>query len=134
MIVSKILTFGVYDYFHLGHLRLFKQCKEHADYLIVAVQDSDYILKYKPTAQIRYSTAERVEMLEALRIVDKVIVYDSVCVETLEKIDFDILALGEDHKGGRFDEVEKWCNEHNKKVVRLKRTPGICSSDIKKVV
>lgn len=134
MIVSKILTFGVYDYFHLGHLRLFKQCKEHADYLIVAVQDGDYILKYKPTAQIRYSTAERVEMLEALRIVDKVIVYDSVSVETLEKIDFDILALGEDHKGGRFDEVEKWCNEHNKKVVRLKRTPGICSSDIKKVV
>lgn len=134
MIVSKILTFGVFDYFHLGHLRLFKQCKQHADYLIVAVQDSDYILKYKPTAQIRYSTAERVEMLEALRIVDKVIVYDSVCVETLEKIDFDILALGEDHKGGRFDEVEKWCNEYNKKVVRLKRTPGICSSDIKKVV
>lgn len=134
MIVSKILTFGVFDYFHLGHLRLFKQCKQHAGYLIVAVQDSDYILKYKPTAQIRYSTAERVEMLEALRIVDKVIVYDSVCVETLEKIDFDILALGEDHKGGRFDEVEKWCNEHNKKVVRLKRTPGICSSDIKKVV
>lgn len=134
MIVSKILTFGVFDYFHLGHLRLFKQCKQHADYLIVAVQDSDYILKYKPTAQIRYSTAERVEMLEALRIVDKVIVYDSVCVETLEKIDFDILALGEDHKGGRFDEVEKWCNEHNKKVVRLKRTPGICSSDIKKAV
>lgn len=134
MIVSKILTFGVFDYFHLGHLRLFKQCKQHADYLIVAVQDSDYILKYKPTAQIRYSTAERVEMLEALRIVDKVIVYDSVCVETLEKIDFDILALGEDHKGGRFDKVEKWCNEHNKKVVRLKRTSGICSSDIKKVV
>lgn len=25
--MSKILTFGVYDYFHLGHLRLFKQCK-----------------------------------------------------------------------------------------------------------
>lgn len=129
--MSKILTFGVFDYFHLGHLRLFKQCKQHADYLIVAVQDSDYILKYKPTAQIRYSTAERVEMLEALRIVDKVIVYDSVCVETLEKIDFDILALGEDHKGGRFDRVEKWCNEQGKKVVRLKRTPGICSSAIK---
>lgn len=129
--MSKILTFGVFDYFHLGHLRLFKQCKQHADYLIVAVQDSDYILKYKPTAQIRYSTAERVEMLEALRIVDKVIVYDSVCVETLEKIDFDILALGEDHKGGRFDKVEKWCNEQGKKVVRLKRTPGICSSAIK---
>ena len=48
--MSKILTFGVYDYFHLGHLRLFKQCKQYGDYLIVAIQNSDYILKYKPDA------------------------------------------------------------------------------------
>ena len=50
MMMSKILTFGVYDYFHLGHLRLFKQCKNYGDYLIVAVQDGDYIKKYKPDA------------------------------------------------------------------------------------
>lgn len=130
--MNKILTFGVYDYFHLGHLRLFKQCKEYADFLIVAVQDGNYILKYKPDAKVLYSTDERVEMLEALRIVDKVIIYEQVSVDTIEKIDFDILALGEDHRGGRFDEVENWCNEHGKKVVRLKRTPGICSSQIKK--
>lgn len=127
----KILTFGVYDYFHLGHLRLFKQCKKYADYLIVAVQDGDYILKYKPEAKILYSTAERVEILEGLKVVDEVVVYDTVSAETLEKIDFDILALGEDHRGGRFDEVEEWCNSHGKTVVRLKRTPGICSSEIK---
>lgn len=130
--MSKILTFGVYDYFHLGHLRLFKQCKKYADFLIVAVQESDYILKYKPDAKVLYSTDERIEMLEALRIVDKVITYEQVSVATIEKIDFDILALGEDHRGGRFDEAEEWCNEHGKKVVRLKRTPGICSSQIKK--
>ena len=130
--MSKILTFGVYDYFHLGHLRLFKQCKEHADYLVVAVQNGDYILKYKPDAKVLYTTEERVEILEALKIVDKVVVYDTVSPETLEKIDFDILALGEDHVGGRFDIVEDWCNKNGKKVVRLKRTPGICSSGIKK--
>lgn len=129
--MSKILTFGVYDYFHLGHLRLFKQCREYADYLIVAVQDGDYILKFKPDAHILYSTEERVEMLQALRIVDEVVVYQTVGVAALEKIDFDILALGEDHIGARFDEITKWCNEHGKKVVRLKRTPGIASSEIK---
>ena len=129
--MNKILTFGVYDYFHLGHLRVFKQCKEYADFLIVAVQNSNYILKYKPDANVLYSTEERIEMLEALRIVDKVITYEQVSVDTMEKIDFDVLALGEDHKGGRFDEVENWCNEHGRKVVRLKRTPGICSSQIK---
>lgn len=132
--MSKILTFGVYDYFHLGHLRLFKQCKKYGDYLIVAVQDGDYIKKYKPDAKVLYTTAERVEMLEALKIVDKVVVYESVEPKFLESVDFDILALGEDHRGGRFDVVEQWCKEHGKKVVRLKRTEGICSSDIKNSV
>lgn len=127
----KIITFGVYDYFHLGHLRLFKQCKQYGDYLVVAVQDGEYIRKFKPDAKVLYSTNERIEMLEALRIVDKVITYEQVSVDTIKKIDFDILALGEDHRGGRFDEVENWCNEHEKKVVRLKRTQGICSSQIK---
>lgn len=131
MTMSKILTFGVYDYFHLGHLRLFKQCKQYGDYLIVAIQNSDYILKYKPDAKIMYSNEERIEMISALEIVNEVLIYNTVCVEELEKIDFDILALGEDHRGGRFYEVEQWCNEHGKKVVRLKRTPGICSSAIK---
>ena len=130
--MSKILTFGVYDYLHLGHLRLFKQCKQHADYLIVAVQNGDYIKKFKPDADVLYSTDERVEMLEALKIVDKVVVYDTVGVPALEKIDFDVLALGEDHIGARFDEITNWCAEHGKQVVRLKRTPGVCSTDIKK--
>ena len=129
--MAKILTFGVYDYFHIGHLRLFKQCKNYADYLIVAVQDGDYILKYKPDAQILYTTEERVEILKSLKIVDDVVVYDRVVPETLENIDFDILALGEDHVGERFQKIVDWCGRHNKSVVRLKRTPGICSSEIK---
>lgn len=129
--MRKILTFGVYDYFHLGHLRLFKQCKQYADYLIVAVQNGDYIKKFKPDANIHYSTEERVEMLEALKIVDQVVVYNTVGIEALIKIDFDILALGEDHIGERFDIIQKWCQEHHKTVVRLKRTQGISSTDIK---
>lgn len=132
--MRKILTFGVFDYFHLGHLRLFKQCKEYGDYLIVAVQDEEYILKYKPETKILYSTEERVEILEALKVVDKVIVYDTVCVDTIKKIDFDILALGEDHVGGRFTEIENWCRDNNKEIVRLKRTPNICSSEIKNLL
>lgn len=129
--MNKIVTFGVYDYFHLGHLRLFEQAKKYGDYLIVAVQDGDYILKYKPDAKVLYSTEERVEIIKALRVVDEVIVYQSIGAAALEKIDFDILALGEDHKGGRFDEAAKWCEEHGKQVVRLQRTPGIASSGIK---
>lgn len=132
MTMNRILTFGVYDYFHLGHLRLFENCKKYGDYLIVAVQDGDYVLQYKPEAKILYSTQERMDMIKALRIVDEVVVYDSVCAKTLERIDFEILALGEDHRGGYWDSVSSWCETHGKSVVRLKRTRGIASSDIKK--
>ena len=129
--MTKILTFGVFDYYHLGHSRLFKQCKQHADFLIVAVQDGEYVKKFKPDAKVLYSTDERVEMIEALRIVDKVVVYDTVSICSIEKIDFDVLALGEDHVGERFDAIISWCNKYNKKIVRLKRTEGICSTEIK---
>lgn len=129
--MKRILTFGVFDYFHLGHLRLLKQAKMFGDYLIVAVQNGEYITKYKPDAKVLYSTEERVELLEALTIVDKVVVYDYVGIAALTNIDFDILALGEDHIGKRFDEVTDWCNKHGKEIVRLKRTPGITSSAIK---
>ena len=82
--MQKILTFGVFDYFHLGHLRLFKQCKQYADYLIVAIQDGEWILKFKPEASILYSTEERVEIISALRVVDEVVVYERVGADALE--------------------------------------------------
>ncbi len=129
--MNRVLTFGVYDYFHLGHLRLFKQCKEYGDYLIVAVQDGDYIKKYKPDVNILYSTEERVEIIESLKVVDRVTVYQTVCTDFLETIDFEVLALGEDHVGERFDKIVEWCDMNGKKVVRLKRTKGISSTIVK---
>ena len=127
----KVLTFGVFDYFHLGHLRLFKQCRQYGDCLIVAVQNGEYITKYKPNVRVLYSTEERVEIIESVRLVDEVLVYDEISSDLLEKINFDVLALGEDHKGNRFDAMIDWCSRNEKRVVRLKRTEGISSSAIK---
>lgn len=132
--MRRVITFGVFDYFHLGHLRLFKNCKKYGDYLIVAVQNEDYIRTFKPNAQVLYSTEERLEMVKALKVVDEVIIYDAIGPETLEKIDFDTLILGEDQNHQGFIKAEKWCNENNRKVIRMKRTQGICSSDIKKQI
>lgn len=129
--MKKIVTFGVFDYFHLGHLRLFKQCKDYGEYLIVGVQNGKYIKRYKPDAQILYSTEERVEILKSIREIDEVYVYDICDRNVLNSIDFDILALGEDHVGERFESMEQWCKEHGKTVVRLKRTEGISSSSLK---
>lgn len=128
--MKKVITVGVFDYFHLGHLRLFENAKKLGDYLIVAVQDGDSILKTKPDAQVLYTTQQRIDLVKALRIVDEVIIYEDVDT-ILPKVDFDVFAIGGDQKHAGFQRAVKWCEENGKEVVRLPRTPGICSSDIK---
>ena len=129
--MKKVVTFGVFDYFHLGHLRLFESCKRHGDYLIVAVQDEDYILRFKPDAKILYTTQERVDLVSALRVVDEVVVYKVISPEFLKTISFDVLAIGEDQNNEHFQRASQWCVQQGKEVVRMKRTPNICSSNIK---
>ena len=62
---KKVLTVGVYDLLHKGHVELFRRAKGLGDYLIVAAQDSDFILKYKPTAKVLNSTEDRKYMIKS---------------------------------------------------------------------
>lgn len=75
--MKKVLTVGVFDLLHIGHVELFRRARKYGDYLIVAVQDSDVILQYKPEAKMVYSTEERCYMVRAIRYVDEVAVYRS---------------------------------------------------------
>ena len=128
--MKKVVTFGVFDYFHLGHLRLFERAKNLGDYLIVAVQDGDFILKTKPNAKVLYSTEQRIHMIESLRIVDEVVVYQDVDT-TIKTLDFDVFVVGGDQNHAGFQRAIKWCEDNNKEIIHLSRTPNICSSDIK---
>ena len=107
----KILTFGVYDMLHIGHILLFKHIKEYFPdqdcHLIVAVQDSDCILKYKPNTKMVYTTEERVFMVSAVRWVDEVIVYKDVDID-IQNVDFDVFAKGPDQQHAGFQRAIKW--------------------------
>lgn len=127
----KVLTVGVFDYFHYGHLKLFERARALGDYLIVAVQEDSEIHKTKPEANIMYSTAQRMEIVGAIRYVDQVVPYTQVD-ETIKGIDFDIFAIGQDQTHAGFQRAKQWCLENGKQVIMLERTPNICSSDIKK--
>lgn len=128
--MKKVLTVGVFDYFHLGHLRLLKQARGCGDYLIVAVQDDDYVLKYKPDALSLYSTEERIEMVTSVKYVDEVIVYKDVDA-IVKEVDFDVFAVGEDQKHKGFQRAEQFCRENGKEIARLRRTRNISSKNIK---
>lgn len=127
----KVLTVGVFDYFHYGHLKLLERCKNLGDTLTVAVQRGEEILKNKPEARILYSTEQRKEMISAIRFVDSVVEYGQVD-QDIATFDFDVFAVGGDQNHEGFQRAIAYCKEHGKKVVVLERTPNICSSDIKK--
>lgn len=129
--IKKILTFGVYDMLHIGHILLFKNAKELLPcdecQLIVAVQDGDYILKYKPDIKIVYSTDERMFMVNSIRWVDKVIVYKDVDVD-IQNIDFDVFVKGPDQQHAGFQRAVEWCKANGKEVIVIPRTEGISST------
>ena len=124
---KTVLTFGVYDMMHIGHILLFKRAKERGDRLVVAVQDGDFILKYKPDTRIIYTTEERLYMVSTIRYVDEVVTYQDVDKD-IQHIDFDVLVLGQDQNHAGFQRAIEWCKEHGKEVVRLPRTEGISST------
>jgi cytidyltransferase-like protein len=133
--MKKVLVFGVFDLFHFGHLRLLKRAAKLGDYCIVAVQNDEYILRYKPPGSTGafYSTEERCEMVRALRCVDEVITYN-VVADDIRNIDFSIWAKGPDNVHAGIQAAIKWCGENGREVVTLPRTEGISSTHIKRLI
>ena len=69
--MTTILTYGTFDFLHVGHIRLLQRAKALGDYLIVGLSTDPFNeLKHK-SAFIPY--AQRKEILEAIKFVDLVI-------------------------------------------------------------
>lgn len=132
--MKRVLTFGVFDMLHIGHVLLFKRAKElllgEECFLIVAVQDSDCILKYKPQTKMVYDTEERQFMVQSIRYVDQVVVYHDVDAD-IQTIDFDIFVKGPDQNHKGFERAVEWCERNGKQVIIVPRTEGISSSMLK---
>ena len=126
----KVMTVGVYDLLHKGHVELYRRAKGLGDYLIVTAQDGDFILKYKPTAQVMNSTEDRKYMIKAIRYVDEVITYTDVD-KIVQEVDFDVFVTGPDQIHAGFQRAIQWCEEHGKEHIVLGRTDGISSSELK---
>ena len=131
--MKKVLTFGVYDLLHIGHILLFKRAKELGDELIVAVQDGNYIIKYKPTARIVYSTEERLYMVSTVKYVDRVVVYKDVD-EDIKHVDFDVFVKGPDQNHEGFQRAVDWCIKNGKEVITFPRTEGISSTMLRSYI
>lgn len=118
-----VITFGTFDVFHVGHLRVLERAAALGDRLVVGVS-ADALNERKKGRSPVYSQAERMEIVAALRAVDEVFLEESL----EQKRDYvlehgaDVLVMGDDWQG-KFDELEDVCE-----VVYLPRTPAISTT------
>lgn len=118
-----VITFGTFDVFHVGHLRVIERAASLGDRLVVGVS-ADALNERKKGRSPVYSQAERMEIVAALRAVDDVFLEESL----EQKRDYivehgaDVLVMGDDWQG-KFDDLKDVCE-----VVYLPRTPAISTT------
>jgi glycerol-3-phosphate cytidylyltransferase len=122
---KTVITYGTFDLFHIGHLKLLQRLKGLGDELIVAVSTDEFNeLKGKKTI-IPY--AQRAEIVENIKCVDLVIPENNweQKIKDVQKYNVDIFAIGDDWEG-KFDFLKEYCE-----VVYLERTDNISSTQLK---
>ncbi|MGV3002035.1 adenylyltransferase/cytidyltransferase family protein [Vibrio sp.] len=122
---KRVITFGTFDVFHVGHINILERCATLGDTLVVGVS-SDALNFSKKQRNPIYSEQDRLKIIQSLSFVDEVFIEHSL-EKKREYIEFykaDVLAMGDDWKG-RFDEFSDICE-----VVYFPRTPSISTSEI----
>ena len=125
-------TQGVFDMFHIGHLKLINHAKEQCEILIVGVNSDKLVEQYKKKTPI-INEADRSEIVRNLKAVDKCEIVSTLDkVEIYKQIQFDAIFIGDDWKGNeRWAQTERDLAAYNVPVVYLPHTPNVSSTILK---
>ncbi|WP_376691988.1 adenylyltransferase/cytidyltransferase family protein [Wenzhouxiangella sp. EGI_FJ10409] len=123
-----VLTYGTFDMFHVGHVRLIQRLAELGERVIVGVSTDEFNLKKGKRAIFSYPY--RAEIISSLKGVDHVIPEDAweQKVEDIKRHDVDLLVMGEDWQG-KFDDLSAYCE-----VRYLPRTRNVSTTSIKDAI
>ena len=121
----KGIIAGAFDVIHPGYIRMFEEAKTHCNHLTVALHEDPSMersYKLKPVQ----SVDERKEILEAIRYIDDVIVYQAEDTFLNYLNDYDIRFLGTDYMDGSYTgkdlsiEIRWLSREHEYSSTKLK--------------
>lgn len=122
---KRVITFGTFDVFHIGHVNILERCATLGSTLIVGVSSDQLNIKKKGRRPI-YNQSDRLKIVQSISFVDEVFIEESL-EKKRDYINFfkaDILAMGDDWKG-RFDEFEDICD-----VIYFPRTPSVSTTEL----
>lgn len=121
---------GTFDLFHIGHLNLLRNAKQHCDYLVVGVH-KDASHKGKK-AFIPFE--ERMDIVRSIKFVDEVIPSEKEDCDVYLKgiVKYDYLFVGSDYKGSeRFNRYEQIFADTDVKIIYFPYTTGTSSTQLR---
>lgn len=123
--MTTVVTFGTFDVFHVGHLRILERARELGDRLLVGVSTDKMNFDKKGRYPV-YSQEERVAIIRSLRHVDDVFLEESLALKRHYLLEYhaDVLVMGDDW-AGKFDEFKDIC-----RIEYLPRTPSISTTEV----
>ncbi|EMW0253547.1 adenylyltransferase/cytidyltransferase family protein [Campylobacter jejuni] len=123
--MKNVITFGTFDLFHYGHLRILERAAFLGDKLIVGVSSDSLNFAKKHRYPI-YSEQERLNIISSLKCVSCVFLEEALELKRdyLLKYQANILVMGDDWKG-KFDCFNDICD-----VIYFERTPSISTTEI----
>lgn len=125
-------TAGVFDMFHIGHLRLLENAKGMCDYLVVGVTTDD-LAQYKGKKPI-ISYNDRAEIVRNIKSVDAVVPQINMDkVLMCKKIKASYLFVGDDwYETDKWKTYEEELSKIGVKVIYFPYTDGISSTMLRK--
>jgi glycerol-3-phosphate cytidylyltransferase len=126
--VKRVITYGTFDLFHFGHVRVLQRLRALGDELHVGCATDAFNAKKGKQSVIPFG--ERLEVLAACRYVDHVFAEEdwSQKPADIAKYNIDVFGMGDDW-AGKFDALRAHCE-----VVYLPRTDEISTTRLLNII
>jgi glycerol-3-phosphate cytidylyltransferase len=126
--MKTIITYGTFDLFHIGHVKILERARAMGDRLIVGVSSNEFN-KIKGKKSI-FPYEHRAAIVSAIKYVDEVFPehhWDQK-PDDIKKYGASVLVMGHDW-AGKFDSFNTLCEVHY-----LSRTQGISTTELKQAL
>jgi len=126
---GRVITFGTFDLFHIGHLRVLERAAALGDHLTVGVSSDAFNFQKKNRLPF-VPQEDRRAIVAALRCVDDTFIEESMELKEqyIREVRASVLVMGDDWRG-KFDHLSHMC-----KVEYLPRTASVSTTEIESLI